>query len=395
MLDPRPQRARHQPPAQPPVARPLRVLHVYKTYTPDTLGGIEQVLLQLTCGLHALGVENRIFTTSPSAQPPVIHRPEADVIRFRSSLDIASTPMSWAAWRAFAAQAAWADVLHFQFPWPFGDLLQVLQSSGKPCVVTYQSDIVRQRHWLRLYRPLMQRFLAQADAVVATSPGYLRSSPVLSALHKPVQVIPNGMDEADLPALPGVLLADWHARVGTGFFFFIGVLRYYKGLHTLLQAAEGFAGQIVIAGDGPERAALAQQAQALGLTNVHFLGQVSDQDKLALLRLCRAFVFPSHLRSEAFGMSLVEAAMQGKPMISCEIGTGTSFVNLHFETGLTVPPEDPSALRSAMQQLQQGDALAARMGAAARKRYEMCFTSRHMALAYHQIYKELQQGKTL
>lgn len=370
----------------------MRVLHVYKTYYPDSVGGVEQVLLQLTRGLQARGVENRIFTLSPQAQPALLQRPEAQVLRYPITLDVASNPMSWPAWRAFAQQLAWADVVHYQFPWPFADMLHLWQRRHFPrlaSVVSYQSDVVRQRHWLKLYRPLMMRFLNAVDAVVATSPGYVQSSPVLQALTKRVRIVPNGLDEATLPAVPPELLAHWRQRCGSGFFFFVGVLRYYKGLHTLVEAAQGFAGQIVLAGSGPEQANLAAQIKALGLTNVQLLGHVSDADKLALLQLCRAFVFPSHLRSEAFGMSLVEAAMQGKPMVSCEIGTGTSYVNAHAETGLVVAPQDPLALRAAMQHLLQDEAAAARLGDAARQRYSALFTGQRMAQAYHEIYVSL------
>src|SRR5690606_17794728 len=115
-------------------------------------------------------------------------------------------------------------------------------------------------------------------------------------------------------------------------------LRYYKGLHFLIEAASKTAATIVIAGSGPEEIQLKSLAADKGLTNVHFLGRISDDDKSALLQACRGFVFPSHLPSESFGISLLEAAMAGKPMISCEIGTGTSYVNIHQQTGWVIEP---------------------------------------------------------
>jgi glycosyltransferase involved in cell wall biosynthesis len=84
------------------------------------------------------------------------------------------------------------------------------------------------------------------------------------------------------------------------------------------------------------------------LSTIHFLGFLSNEDKVALLTLCYAVLFPSHLRSAAFGISLLEGAMYGKPLISSEIGTGTSFINIANETGLVVQPSDPLALRQAM-----------------------------------------------
>lgn len=367
----------------------MKILHVYKTYYPDTFGGIEQVIAQLARGLTSRGHENRIFTLSPTAQPPVLARPEAEVHRSRTTLEIASNPFSLAAMRDFREQVAWADVVHYQFPWPFGDLLHVWSAGRKPSVVSYQSDVVRQKMLRHVYSPLMNRFLRSVDMVVATSPQYRESSPVLAHLRTPIRIIPNGIDESAYPAPDPKLLASWRERVGEGFVLFVGVLRYYKGLHTLVHACEGFPGRVVIAGGGPQSAALHEQVAAQRLSNLQLLGQVSDQDKVCLLQLCRAFVLPSHLRSEAFGMSLLEAAMYAKPMVSCEIGTGMSYINRDGVTGWTVPPESPDALRDRMQRLLTDTDEAARMGAAARRRFETLFTAQAMAASYEAAYRDV------
>lgn len=367
----------------------MKILHVYKTYYPDTYGGIEQVIAQLARALTARGHENRIFTLSPDPSPPVIRRPEAEVHRSRTAIEIASNPVSMRALRDFREQVAWADVVHYQFPWPFGDLLHVCCGQRKPSIVSYQSDVVRQK-WLRhVYWPLMHRFLRSVDMVVATSPQYRASSHVLSHLPTPMRVIANGIDEQTYPRPDPARLASWRERLGEEFILFVGVLRYYKGLHTLVEACEGFPGQVVIAGGGPQAAALGEQAAAHRLTNASLIGQVSDEDKVCLLQLCRAFVLPSHLRSEAFGMSLLEGAMFGKPMITCEIGTGTSYINMDGVTGLTVPPERPDALRAAMLRLLREPETARRMGAAARERFETTFTADATAAAYEDAYRDV------
>lgn len=367
----------------------MRVLHVYKSYYPDSVGGIEQVIAQLAMALAARGVENRVFTLSADALPPVIDRPEGQVHRSRITAELASNPMSLGALPEFRRQLRWADVVHYQFPWPFADLLHLLSNAGKPAIVTYQSDIVRQKFLLRAYAPLMKHFLDSVDMVVATSPQYRESSPVLARLARQARVIPNGIDEATYPKPDPQRLAHWRSQVGEGFFLFVGVLRYYKGLDTLLQSARGLRAQILIAGSGPETAGLQQQAARERLDNVRFLGSIADEDKMCLFELARGFVFPSDLRSEAFGMSLLEAAMCARPMISCEIGTGTSYVNVDGVTGFTVPPRDPVALRAAMQRLHEEPYLALEMGAAARLRFERLFTAQAMARAYHEAYRDV------
>lgn len=367
----------------------MRVLHVYKSYYPDTVGGIEQVIAQLATALRAFGDESRVFTLSPHPQPPVLQRPEGEVHRSRTAVEIASTPLSVSAFGNFRRALDWADVVHYQFPWPFADLLHLGCAKGKPSVVSYQSDIVRQKLLLHAYAPVMQRFLRSVDAVVATSPQYRDSSEVLAGLPRPARIIPNGIDSASYPEPPAHNLQAWREMVGEDFFLFVGVLRYYKGLETLLRAAKGLGGRIVIAGSGPEAKHLQEHAAREGLSSVHFVGAVSDEDKMSLLRLSRAFVFPSHLRSEAFGMSLLEAAMCSRPMVCCEIGTGTSYINVDGVTGFVVPPEDPGALQAAMRKLMEDKPLAQRMGEKARARLEETFSARAMAQAYHQLYAEV------
>jgi rhamnosyl/mannosyltransferase len=171
------------------------------------------------------------------------------------------------------------------------------------------------------------------------------------------------------------------------------VLRYYKGLHILLQAAKDTDYPIVIVGAGPTEGELKAQAAQMGLTNVHFLGYVVEAEKAALLAASYCVVFPSHLRSEAFGVSLLEGAMFGKPMISSEIGTGTTFVNIAGDTGLVVPPSDPGALRQAMRQLWDNPNHAAAMGKKAFARYLSHFTADRMCQSYADLYQRLLNGR--
>ncbi|EPN04480.1 group 1 glycosyl transferase, partial [Pseudomonas syringae pv. actinidiae ICMP 19070] len=136
-------------------------------------------------------------------------------------------------------------------------------------------------------------------------------------------------------------------------------------------------------------AELKAQAEKLQLRNVLFVGRLDDEEKACLLQRCHALVFPSHLRSEAFGISLLEASMYAKPMISCEIGTGTTYVNIHDETGLAVPPNDPLALREAMRQLWEAPEQAAEYGQNALARFQKLFTSERMCASTVQVYRDL------
>jgi glycosyltransferase involved in cell wall biosynthesis len=367
----------------------MRILHFYKTYYPDSVGGIEQVIRQLCVGTGRLGVTNTVLSLSRQPDLRPFEFEGHHVQRVTHDFEVASNAVSFKAIGALARMAEHADVVHYHFPWPFMDLAHFLARVNKPTVLTYHSDIVRQKLLLRLYQPLKQRFMHSVDTIVATSPNYLASSAVLERYRDKTRMITYGLDKSTYPAPEPARLARWRAALGPKFFLFVGVLRYYKGLHILLDAAAGTDYPVVIVGAGPVEQALKAQAARLGLRNVRFVGALDEADKAALLTLCYAVAFPSHLRSEAFGISLLEGAMYGKPMISSEIGTGTSYINIHDDTGLVVPPSDPQALRAALRTLWDQPELAAAMGRRAEARYRELFSSERMAGNYLALYREL------
>ena len=367
------------------------MLHFYKTYHPDSIGGIEQFIFQLARGGNRHGIESTVLSLSRNDDGRVIQMDGHQSCRAKTDFEIASTPFSLSCFKRFATLAKEADVIHYQFPFPFMDVVHFATQVKKPTIVSYQSDIIRQKNLLKVYTPLRNKFLTSVDRIVTSSPNYLLTSDVLKSHSDKVSVIPIGLDKATYPAPTDEKLKYWKAQLSGRFFLFVGVLRYYKGLHILLEAAQGTDYPIVIVGAGPIEAELKVQAIQLGLTNIHFFGFLAEEDKFALLTLCYGVVFPSHLRSEAFGISLLEGAIFGKPMISSEIGTGTTFINISDETGLVVPPSDPVALRQAMRYLWEHPEHAAEMGRNAEARYWKYFTAEDMVTAYAKLYRELAQ----
>jgi rhamnosyl/mannosyltransferase len=372
----------------------MKVLHVYRTYFPDTQGGLEEVIRQICLGTGARGVTSRVFTLSDEPYPRRLPRVEAEVIRVNKSFEIASCGFALSGIRRFIREVEWADIVHYHYPWPFSDMLYLLAGRGKPAVLTYHSDIVRQKALLALYRHLMEHYLGCMNRIVATSPNYFATSEVLNRFADKVEVIPIGLDEPSYPPVDkrnrDIDFA--RDRYGEGFFLFVGVLRYYKGLHILLEAVQGMPYKVVIVGAGPVEAELREQARRLSLDNVSFAGFISDREKMALFHLCRAVVFPSYLRSEAFGVTLLEGAMSSKPLISAEVGSGTSHINVDGETGLVVEAGSSEALRAAMDVLHREPALAEDMGCKARERYELLFTGRLMGKRYADLYTQILNG---
>lgn len=367
----------------------IRVLHVYRTYFPETQGGLEEAIRQMCLASQSHGIESKVLTLAKVDRTKELHFNEAIVIQVPLQIEPASCSMGFGLFKEYRRQAEWADVIHLHYPWPFVDVVHLLSGVRKPVLMTYHSDIIRQRMLNRLYSPLRSLLFKATDHVVTTSPNYLRTSETLQRLRKPTSVIPLALNENSYAPPTHQALTQVDREYGRDFFLFVGVLRYYKGLHHLIEAAAIAKLPVVIAGKGPEMSRLQGLIDEYGASSVRLIGYVDDDMKQALYKNCRAVVFPSCERSEAFGMTLLEGMMNKRPLISCEIGTGTSFVNQHNETGVVVPPSDPQALASAMQMLLEDNELASRYGDAAYNRFKKHFSSDSMGASYAERYKAL------
>ncbi len=145
----------------------MKVLHFYRTYYPDSFGGVEQVIRQMMEGSSRIGVDAELLTLTrnKNASQFELEFEGHKVHRAPLNIEIASTGFSWAALSRFKELAQEADVIHYHFPWPFMDMAHFLCGihQNKPTVVTYHSDIVRQKKLLKLYQPLMHSFLNSVD----------------------------------------------------------------------------------------------------------------------------------------------------------------------------------------------------------------------------------------
>lgn len=364
----------------------IKVLHVYKSYYPETQGGVESFIHTLCTGGRSHDVQAEVLTTT--TQSTFYHQEihGVNVTYCPQTLNIASCPLSWKMWRVFKRWVQRFDVVHAHFPWPFIDLLSL--RTKVPIVLTYHSDIVKQRFLSQLIYPLQTYFLQRKVQVIcATSQNYVDSSKVLKQFVDKTQVVPLGLPPCHIEHLSVERTAYWRQQVGTGFLLTVGVLRYYKGLDFLIDAAIKIGAPLVIVGDGPLWEKIADKVK--GIDHIYLLGSVTEEDKHILLMLSRMVISSAHQRSEAFCLSLVEGLMHGKPLISTQLKTGTSFVNQHLKTGLVIAPASVNEMVQAIQKLQQDDDFYQQCAHQARSRYLDCFQADHMVEQYCEIYRRL------
>ena len=204
--------------------------------------------------------------------------------------------------------------------------------------------------------------------------------------HK-LQVVHNGIPLPPCPPPPDpVLRVSLQGATERPLVLTVARLHPQKGLSYLLEAATQIpAARFVLAGDGPERAALEAQAVALGLSErVAFLGHRTDIR--ALLASCDLFVLPSLF--EGLPLSVLEAMAAGKPVIATAVG-GTAEAIVHGETGLLVPPADAAALTVAIQTVLSNQPLARRLGQAALASAYREFSAETMVQRVTAIYDDI------
>ncbi len=366
----------------------MHIVHLYKDYAP-VHGGIESHLQVLATGMAARGVRTSVVVCQPATRQlaPQSTQDGVTIYRVPRQLDIASSPISLALWPLLRRLKP--DLLHLQMPWPTGDLMS-LAVPQTPFVVSYQSDVVRQQGWLRVYAPLLRHTLRRVSRIAVSSDAYRDSSPWLAPFRAKCRTVPLGI-EPPVAADPA-LVAHWRQRLPFPCLLWVGRMRYYKGLEYAVAALAQLPEQVrlVLVGDGPERERLGAYADTIGVSErIIWLGTCSDADVCALYSVAQLFVFPSHLRAEAYGLAMLEALAAGVPAVSCEIGTATSVINQHQHTGLVVPPGDAHALAGAIVRLLNDDALRMRYAHNAKAWVHRHYTVAPMLDAMLAVYGEL------
>lgn len=372
-----------------PDTRRLHVVHVYKDYWPPVLGGIERCIHWMVEGL-AGRFDFTVLVNSRTREWRERREGAARVIEVGEWGRALSAPLSPGFPRAMRRLRP--DVWHFHIPNPTGDVSYLLARPPGRVVATYHSDVVRQRWAMRLYGPLLRRFLRRCDCVMPTSPRLAENSVFLRGLGpEKCRPVPLGMPlgRFDRTTESGLAARAVKRRYkGFPLLIFVGKLRYYKGLQFLVSAMRALEGvQLLIIGEGPEGDKLRRLAAETGVAErTHFLGELPDEDVVAHLQASDIFVLPSHLPGEAFGLSQVEAMACGVPVVCTDLPTGVPFVNKHGETGLVVPPGDDEALAGAISDLLSDANRRFRMGEAALRRARELFSQEAMCGALADVY---------
>jgi rhamnosyl/mannosyltransferase len=391
-----------------------RILHIGKYYPPFA-GGMENFLADL---MFAQAQQGDIVAT-------LVHDHDLHWSRFfapvradanlfqTSNLTLYRTPTygrllyapvspQFPFWLRRILQDFQPQLLHLHLPntsafWA----LALPQARRLPWIIHWHSDVFSTLNKklalaYSVYRPLEQRLLARAQAIIATSAPYLASSTALQPWQHKCQVIPLGLSLDRLPDHPTPQATRWAEQQWGNQratkILCVGRLTYYKGHEILIQALPQITGgQVLIVGQGELRSRLETLITKLNLApQVKLLGYCTDAELTALFATCDIFCLPSVERTEAFGVVLLEAMRYAKPIIASAIpGSGVTWVVQDKHTGLLVPPQDATALAHSLQQLIEEPSVGTHLGQAGYQRFMQLFDIKQIALKTAKLYQQV------
>jgi glycosyltransferase involved in cell wall biosynthesis len=388
-----------------PSPKRLRVLQFGRFNNAEQNGGIERHMQLLCEGLTALDVDVTYLVAGDS-----LHSKDSKIKTVAESyrmveaatlgtyFSTAASPMQIIKALAMHRKTPF-DVVHLHFPNPLAHLASLLLPSSIKRVITWHSDIVRQKRLLALYLPFLRRETLRANALIAATPAHFTSSTQIPDNLPTAKrhVIPYGRDFSDLLLTPASaeLYATLKAKATSvsssgQIIFALGRHVYYKGFGVLIEAIQHVDAQLILGGDGPLKAELQQQVERLGISHkVTFTGSIPEADLAAYFNACDVFCLPSVEQSEAFGLVQLEAMACGKPVVCTQLNNGVNVVNQAGVTGLAVPLRDADALAEALNQLLNDHALRTKLGQQAKMHaligYSLtAMSSNHLAL-YHML----------
>ena len=373
----------------------MKVLQVAKFYYP-LLGGVEKIVQQIAEGLNGKDdfkinvlccIEKGKGKGKRKGKKEVINK--VKVSKASSFGVFWGMPVSFSFLKLFKKLSKKVDLIDFHHPFPLGDLAIFLFSPKSKLIVHYHSDIVRQKFLKTLVKPFILHTLKRAQKIIVSNPNLIKSSSCLRKFQEKCSVIPFGVDLEKFKKYDREKVENLKMKYGD-FVLFVGRLNYYKGVNYLIEAIENVEVNLVIIGEGKERQKLKKQVEQLNLKHkVFFLSPKPRKSLINFYKACKIFVLPSIFKSEAFGIVLIEAMACGKPVVSTELGTGTSWVNVDGKTGFVVQPRDSKALAHAIKKILGNKKLAQELSQNARERVKDKFSLEKMLRETKEVYRTI------
>lgn len=406
----------------------MRLLHVTHQY-PPAIGGSEKYIADISEELAARGHQVDVFTSRSrdyrswrNELPGFEHRAGVNVYRFRSlrRREYVWRILHFGLWHYWQTRARrWEPFIFFGGgPLSPGMFWQIILRGRQydlihlnclvyahvaygywaarllnlPVVVTPHAHAEQETTYNIGYQ---RAVLAGADHILAVASGEQALLTNLDIPSQRISVVGNGLRQMQYPY--GDTQA---ARRKFGLpedkfiFLFLGRKDKYKGLEIALRAFTQLQAQyshLYLLAVGPETDdSRALWPQYQGLENLHVLGTVSDDEKVAVLQACDCLVLPSE--GEAFGIVFLEAWIMGKPVIGARIQAVNTVINAG-QDGLLAAPNDVADLARCMAYLATNPEHSREMGQRGRDKVLANYTVTSVGDRVEEVYRKVLRAR--
>ncbi len=345
-----------------------KIYHLYKTFYPFTHGGVESYIDSIINNKnkfdhYLISIGDKKFNNKKK-------------IIFKKTLsyasDIISIDLLIFIYKNINKKS---DLIHLHSPWPSMEMF-LLIFGYKNIVVTYHSDIIRQKFINFFYRPFNIIFLKNnVQKIIATSKKYAETSKVLNKIEKnKISIIPIGISYI---LKPSEIKLDNRKN----YILFIGSNRSYKGIPLLEIIIRSSNNKFVLIGS--------DLSKLKKYKNTKVYERISEKRKIELLSNASFLLMTSSSRNEAFGIVLVEALRSGLPIISPNLNTGVSWINENKKTGYIYQTNEASDLTKKIEKMNKlpiRDYL--KLKSNSRMRFEKFFTLDIMSKKLDMVYSK-------
>lgn len=386
----------------------MKVAIVTSTFPPYA-GGIGNVALFNARELAKIGHEVTVFT--PAYKQAKEEIMDIKVVRIKPLIKHGNA--------AFVPSLKWMlkgyNIIHLHYPF-FGGAEVIwrykrkFKKQGAKIVLHYHMDVVGKMAMRAIFKFhntfMLPRIIKMADKVILTSFDYGENSNIAKQLKKnPDKFIevPNGVDVNNfLPKEKDpALLQKYKINHGEKVVLFVGGLdkaHYFKGVEYLIEAMSwlrqsGYSWRLIIVGEGELKEVYRDLASQFKLhLKTIFAGYVSNDDLPKYYNLADVVVLPSVDKSEAFGLTLIEAMACSKPVVGADLPGVRSVITEKMD-GLLVKPRDAKELAARINFFLNDPGTSVEFGKAGRRKVLLKYDWRKIGQQINELYKQLNLKK--
>ena len=335
-----------------------KFLSVCKRYSPE-IGGIEIVAEKIAKIAIEEGYSSEIITFNNDNVMKEEIIENIKVSRLPTIFEKGSIRLSFKYKEMMKRKAKDTDLILFHFPCfqPEIDFLFKDKYKKIKKICFYHGHVIGQGLLSVLYNKIItRRFLDAMDIIIVTSPNIKNSSFLLRDYQEKIEVIPLFVNLKHFYYREDnkrKFLLNKFKNKKEKIVMYIGRLGRYKGLNYLVKSYKYLDKEIgiVIIGEGPKEKEIKKLVDDLNLSkDILFLNHVPYSELPSYYSAADVFVLPSD-SGEAFGLVAIEAMACGIPVITTELGTGTSYHNIDGVTGRVIPPKNEEEIAKAIKEI--------------------------------------------